>query len=82
MDKGSDAVELWKPNNSEQERVRAVSRDILSAQGFDPDAPLAFIRSFDWRDDGGSQVNLHERPAWTGARAIRIANAAIRAMNG
>ena len=76
----------WDANNHQQRCIEAVARALISAEGKStkPDDRHAFFDPFSWAgelkksEDGYRPV--HERPAWTGFRVIRMANAAIIAL--
>jgi hypothetical protein len=78
----------WDAKTDEQRRVERVARALMVAEGksTQPDDVLVFLDPFNWDGDLSTPPGSYrtdevrnDRPAWTGFRIIRMANAAIAA---
>ena len=79
----------WEPASANQACIRAVARELLIAEGkrTQPDDTLLFMDPFNWEGRLPTRTGMHRlheiaerRPAWTAPRIIRMANAAILAL--
>jgi hypothetical protein len=82
--------EPWTPTNSHQELIECVARALMEAENKSTKADdmLIFFDPFDWGGKMSTRPGMYitentpqyRRPAWTGPRILRMANAAIAAI--